>query len=225
MCGRFALWSGREEIEAAFAVRLSAEPQTGYNIAPSREVTAVRASREGNREAAFLRWGLVPSWAKAPDSGYRMINARADTVFQKPAYRTAIRRRRCLIPANAFFEWKRTEKGKQPYLIQVGEGEVFGLAGLWEVWQNRETGETIESCAILTTRPNEAMQELHDRMPVIVSPESHSLWLDPRVGEPDRIAPLLEPYPAEEMRMHPIGREVNNPANDHPSVVRPLESE
>ena len=223
MCGRFALWAGREEIEAGFGVRLPAEPEAGYNIAPSREVAAVRASREGNREAAFLRWGLVPSWAKDPNSGYRMINARADTVFQKPAYRAAIRKRRCLIPANAFFEWKRTEKGKQPYLIRLRGEEVFGLAGLWERWQNRETGEVIESCAILTTRPNRAMQELHDRMPVIVAPQSYSLWLDPRVGEPDRIAPLLEPYPAEAMQMHAISREVNNPANDSPSLMRPLE--
>lgn len=225
MCGRFALWADREEIETVFGLRMPAEPETGYNIAPSREVTAVRASRDGDREAAFLRWGLVPSWAREPDSGYRMINARADTVFQKPAYRAAIRRRRCLIPANAFFEWKRTEKGKQPYLIRLREEEVFGLAGLWERWHNRQTGEVIESCAILTTRPNRAMQELHDRMPVILPPRSYSLWLDPLVGEPDRIAPLLEPYPEEAIQMHAISREVNNPANDNPSVVKPLEGE
>jgi putative SOS response-associated peptidase YedK len=225
MCGRFALWAGREEIEAGFGVRLKTEPATGYNIAPSRDVTAIRAARDGGREAALLRWGLVPSWSRGPDSGYRMINARADTVFQKPAYKAAIRRRRCLVPASAFFEWKRMEKGKQPYLIRLRGEEVFGLAGLWEYWQNQDSGETIESCAILTTRPNRAMRELHDRMPVIVAPQSYSLWLDPRVGDEDRIGPLLEPLPEEKMRMHPVSREVNNPAKDSPSVVRPLKGE
>lgn len=194
-----------------------------YNIAPSQKIPAVRVSRSKDRELAMLRWGLIPFWAKEQSSNYRMINARADTVFSKPAYKAAISRRRCLIPASGFFEWKRGERGKQPYMVRLRSDELFGMAGLWERWESSETGEVIESCAILTTRPNSAVGELHDRMPVIIPPDFYAHWLDPEVRSRDKIAPLLEPYPDEETLIQQVSKEVNNPANDNPSVIQPVE--
>jgi putative SOS response-associated peptidase YedK len=171
----------------------------------------------------MLRWGLLPFWAKEQSSSYKMINARADTVFSKPAYKAAIRRRRCLIPASGFFEWKRGERGKQPYLVQVRDAEVFAMAGLWERWESSETGEVVESCAILTTRPNSLVGKLHDRMPVIIAPESYALWLDPQVKSQEELAPLMKPYPDEETQILPVSKKVNNPANDSPSIIQPIE--
>jgi putative SOS response-associated peptidase YedK len=152
-----------------------------------------------------------------------MINARADTVFSKPAYKAAIRRRRCLIPASGFFEWKRGERRKQPYLVRVRDAELFAMAGLWERWESSETGEVIESCAILTTRPNSVVGELHDRMPVIMAPESYALWIDPQVKSQEELAPLLVPYPDENTVIQPVSKGVNNHANDSPSVIQSVE--
>jgi putative SOS response-associated peptidase YedK len=150
-----------------------------------------------------------------------MINARSDTVFSKPAYKAAIKRRRCLVPATGFFEWKRGERSKQPYLVRVRDAELFGMAGIWEHWESSETGDVIESCAILTTRPNNVVGELHDRMPVIIKPKSYPLWLDPHIQSREQLTPLMEPYSDEETVIQPISREVNNPANDSPSVIQP----
>jgi len=169
----------------------------------------------------MLRWGLVPFWAREQSTGSKMINARADTVFSKPAYKAAIRRRRCLIPASGFFEWKRGERGKQPYLIRVRGAELFAMAGLWERWESSETGEVIESCAILTTRPNSVVGELHDRMPVVIAPESYALWIDPQVKSQEELVPLMVPYPEENTVIQRVSKEVNNPANDGPSVIQP----
>ena len=223
MCGRFALWADREAIEARFRVRLKNAPTPRYNIAPSQDILAIRGTRDHARKSAHLRWGLVPHWARGPNSGYRMINARSESVFDKPAYRSAIRRRRCLIPASAFFEWKRSERGKQPYRIRVLDAEIFSLAGIWERWTNEASQEMVESCAILTTRANGAVRELHDRMPVIIQPESEDLWLDPALEDPKSLRSLLEPYSEKSMEVLTVSRSVNNPANDNPSVARPLE--
>jgi putative SOS response-associated peptidase YedK len=150
-----------------------------------------------------------------------MIKARRVTVFSKPAFKAAIRQRRCLIPASGFFEWERGERVKQPFLVQVQDAELFATAGLWDRWKSSESGEVIESCAILTTRSNSVLCQLHDRMPVILSPGSYDLWLEPGVKSREELAPLMEPVPYENTIVHPVSREVNNPANDNPSVIQP----
>ena len=220
MCGRFGLWAEPGKIASHFQVQLSLPLTPRYNIAPSQEVPAVRETESGGRELAVLRWGLIPHWAKEERIGYKMINARSDAVFSKPAYRAAIRRRRCLIPASGFFEWQRSVRGKQPYLIKVRDADLFAMAGLWERWTNPETGEVVESCTIMTTRPNSVVGALHDRMPVIIEPDFYALWLDPAIQDPERISPLLQPTPEEQTVVYRVSREVNNPANDRPSVLR-----
>jgi putative SOS response-associated peptidase YedK len=221
MCGRFGLWADPGQIENHFKVQLPQSLPFRYNIAPSQEIPAIRVSKEGKRKLTMLRWGLIPFWAKEQSSKYKMINARADTVFSKPAYKAAVRRRRCLVPATGFFEWKRGERSKQPYLVRGRDSDLFSMAGIWEHWENSETGDVIESCAILTTRPNSVVGELHDRMPVIIKPESYPTWLDPNIQSQEQLTPLMEPYPNEKTVIQPINREVNNPANDNPSVIQP----
>jgi len=164
----------------------------------------------------------VPPWADDPAIGNRLINARAETAAAKPSFRAALRRRRCLVPADGFYEWKREAGGKQPYLIRFEDGRPFALGGLWETWRN-PSGEGIESFTILTTEPNEVVAPLHDRMPVIVPPEAFALWLDPAVGDPTAIAPLLAPPPADGMVARPASRLVNDPGNDVPECILPIE--
>jgi putative SOS response-associated peptidase YedK len=170
----------------------------------------------------LLRWGLVPFWSSGPDSGYRMINARAETVAEKPAFRAAFRRRRCLIPADGFYEWRSQGPGKakQPYWITLAEGGPMTLAGLWEHWEG-EGGETVESCTILVGPANERMAPLHDRMPVILAPSDRDLWLDPGMHDPAALRPLLRPYPSEGITTTPVGRRVNSPANEGPELIAP----
>ena len=164
--------------------------------------------RTRKRHLAMLRWGLVPTWADDPAIGNRMINARSETVATKPSFRAAFRRRRCLIPADGLIEWQKQGDRKQPYLIGVGDGDLFAFAGLWEEWERG--GEVIESCSILTTEANELMRPLHERMPVIIRPADYDLWLDPQVQEGSKVQPLLKPYPETEMFAYPVDPWVNN---------------
>src|SRR5262249_19686163 len=156
-----------------------------------------------DRELAMLKWGLIPSWAKDAAIGYRMINARADTVAQKPSYRSAFRRRRCLLVADGFYEWQKTNDKKQPFFIGMKDESPFAFAGLWEHWENPE-GEPIESCTIITTEANDLVKEIHDRMPVILPPKNYPVWLDPEVQDPEKLQKLLAQYPAKEMRAYPV---------------------
>lgn len=174
----------------------------------------------GDRELAFLRWGLVPSWADDPAIGNRLINARSETVAEKPSFRTAFKRRRCLIPADGFFEWKKEVKHKQPYLIGVEQDGPFAFAGLWEDWER--DGEVIESCTILTTTANDLMRPLHERMPVILTAKDYDLWLDPSVQDAAAVLPLLQPYPAGEMFAYPVSTWVNDPKHEDPRCVERL---
>jgi putative SOS response-associated peptidase YedK len=219
MCGRYAITSPLEALIKAFAVK-GARPnlQPRYNAAPSQDLPVVRAGREG-REITLMHWGLVPSWSKGPDSRYSMINARAETVASKPAYRGPFRRRRCLIPANGFYEWKKTADGKQPYFIALATGEAFAFAGLWDHWTGAQ-GDEITSFAIIVTAANDCVRPIHDRMPVILGPDDHEAWLGER-GAPSRtkLAIMLRPYPAELMRAYPVSRDVNSPANDSPELL------
>ena len=194
-----------------------------FNIAPSQPVPVVRLAPQQpqpQRELVWLRWGLIPSWAKDPAIGTRMINARAETVAEKPAYRAALRRRRCLVAADGFYEWQRTGKGKQPYFIRMRDDRPFALAGLWEAWEGPDHS-SIESCTLLTTEPNELLRPIHDRMPVILPADDYQRWLDPAAEEPERLAPLLRPYPGGEMTADPVSTFVNSPANEGPKCIAP----
>jgi putative SOS response-associated peptidase YedK len=204
-----------------FALTNSLDLKPRYNIAPSQEVPAVRQSG-GGRELALLRWGLIPHWAKDEKIGYRMINARAETVAEKPSFRTAFRRRRCLIPATGFFEWKPVQGGKQPYNIRIGDGKLFAFAGLWERWEG-QGGRIVESCTIVTDA-NEVLRPIHDRMPVILDPADYGAWLDPELHDPERLKPLLRPCPPEWIKYYLVGHRVGNPVNDDPKCKKPMES-
>jgi len=201
---------------------LTEEPflEPRYNVAPTQLVAIVRLRpNDPQRTLVFAKWGLIPSWAKDRSVGPKLINARAETVAEKPAFRAAFKYRRCLIPADGFYEWKRQpKKGKQPYLITAADGEPFAFAGLWEHWKSPDD-EVIESCAILTTDSNELVRALHDRMPVIVQEKDYDLWLDPDVKDPKLLKPLLQSYPSDRMRSRPVSTRVNKADYDAPDCV------
>jgi putative SOS response-associated peptidase YedK len=207
-------------LEALFGLELAGELPPRYNIAPSQPVAAIRAGGSGARELTLLQWGLIPSWAKEPAIGSRMINARAETAAEKPSFRAAMKRRRCLIPASGFYEWTRVGAAKQPFFVRMKGGRPFALAGLWEQWCG-EDGSELETCAILTTSPNELAAKIHPRMPVIIAPGDYGRWMDPANEKPGTLEPLLRPYPAGEMEAHPVSRHVNNPRNDDPACIEP----
>jgi putative SOS response-associated peptidase YedK len=227
MCGRFALMTPTEMLVKLFDVPETAVESLPpsvprYNIAPTQPVAAIRLNENGERDFTFFHWGLIPSWSKDIQIGSRMINARSETVTEKPSFRNAFKRRRCLIPADGFYEWQKQADGKQPMFIRPSEGaeRPFALAGLWEFWSDPDGG-TIQSCTILTTAPNELMAAIHNRMPVIVEPEDFDLWLNPE-PDPEQGLHLLRPYPAEKMMAYPVSTVVNNPRNDVPECVQPI---
>ena len=226
MCGRYSLTTPPEAIRRLFKLA-PPMPNLGprYNIAPTQEAPVVGLKKDQlQRGLAMLRWGLVPFWSDGPDSQYSMINARTETVRSKPAFRAAFKERRCLVPADGFYEWKAQGKGKpkQPYRIVRQDGEPFAFAGLWEHWEpkDRADGEPIRSFTIIVTDANELLKPIHDRMPVILEPEQHELWLN---GTPDEAEELLRPFPAERLRAYAVSTRVNSPANDDPGCVEPLE--
>ena len=227
MCGRFTQRYTWQEVHSYLS--LLGPPQNlrpRYNIAPSQNVAAVRFDEEGRR-FSLLRWGLIPGWAKEPNTGYKLINARAETAGSKPSFRAAFRARRCLIPADGFYEWQRQGTTRQPHLIYRRDGDLMAFAGLWERWPVREgialtgslaefqPGDVIETCTILTTAANEVVAPVHDRMPVILDPELFGPWL---AGE----SIPLGPYPAELMALHSVSTHVNKPSNDDPLCIEPI---
>lgn len=221
MCGRFTLRAPASVVAEQFGL-FELEPFTPrFNIAPTQPVAAVRLAAgdgEARRELVWLHWGLIPSWATDPKIGARMINARSETAAEKPAFRAAMRRRRCLVVADGFYEWHREAGRKQPYLISMKDERPFAFAGLWEHWQGPD-GTLISSCTLLTTGANELVAPIHDRMPVILGEEDYPRWLDPAVEQPGPLLPLLRPYPADRMAMHPVGTYVNSPTHDDPQCV------
>lgn len=236
MCGRYNLRATPHELAEAFALFREPEWTPRYNIAPTQQIAAVRRlSAEGPREWALLRWGLIPSWSKDPSGAARMINARSESVAEKPAFRVPFRRHRCLIPANGYYEWAAQEPdapppsgkksrapAKQPYSITVKERPLIAFAGLWDRWKN-PNGETWETGTILTTAASPGMGHLHERMPVILAPEDFDLWLDPRVQDVDELRGLLVPVPSERMQADPVGTLVNNVRHDSPQCLSPPE--
>lgn len=229
MCGRFTLTTSPGLLAELFD--LPEEPYLAprYNIAPTQPVAIVRTQgRDALREWALVHWGLIPSWSKDPTIGARMINARAETVQEKPAFRAAFRRRRCLVPADGFYEWRTTGKSKQPYYITLEGGAPFAFAGLWEAWVGPD-GSALDSCTILTTEPNELMATLHNRMPVILAPEDYAFWLgDGGDAAKDQLIGLLDlmrPYPAEWMAARQVGKVVNNPMHEGAECIAPFDAQ
>jgi putative SOS response-associated peptidase YedK len=223
MCGRFTLAVPADILMDLFEIQAQDVPSLAprYNIAPTQGVAAVRCA-EGVRRLDILHWGLIPSWSQDPSIGARMINARAETVAEKPAFRSAFRRRRCLIPADGFYEWRKLPERRQPYLFRLPDGSLMGLAGLWEHWESPD-GSAVESCTILTTEANEVVRPIHARMPVILRPESFEAWLDPEVQSRDVLEPLLRQGGDLPLQHYAVSTYVNSPRHDDPRCVEPVE--
>ncbi len=222
MCGRYALTTDPRKLARRFGAEPPPDLPPRYNVAPSQTIPIVRREAEGRR-FALARWGLVPSWAKDLKLGYSTINARAETVARKPAFRSAFRRRRCLIPADGFYEWQASTQTKltQPWFIALKDQEPMAFAGLWEHWTD-PAGEVLESCCIIVTEANALMRPIHDRMPVILDPVNWDAWLDPEAHDPASLQALLMPYPANAMTAWPVGTKVNNPRHDAPDCLERL---
>lgn len=222
MCGRFTQTATPEVIAEQFAVADTPLFKPRYNIAPSQAVAAIRINPNTTaRTLVMLRWGLIPSWAKDPKIGYQCINAKAETVAEKPSFRSAFKKRRCLIVATGFYEWRADGRTKQPMWIGLKNKRPFAFAGLWEHWTPAE-GTLLETCTIITTEPNDFMRPIHNRMPVILPPVSYGQWLDPNFQQIERLNALLRPYPSEELTSFPVSTLVNNPRHDVPQVLEPV---
>jgi len=223
MCGRFSLFSSFEDIIQAFDVEkmINEDEYTKtYNIAPTQNIISIINDGHMNR-MGYLSWGLIPSWSKDPKIRTKMINARSETVDEKPSFRESFIRRRCLIPMDSFFEWKQTSSSKQPYRIKMKNDRLFVVAGLWDTWYS-STGERINSCTILTTSPNELMSSLHHRMPVILPQKEYETWLNPLKQDTQELRSLLVSYPASDMEAYPVSTAVNSVRNNDQSLIQQI---
>jgi putative SOS response-associated peptidase YedK len=224
MCGRYRL-SRRKQLVEEYFDTASDEPEwtPRYNIAPTQPVPVIRQNpKEPRRELSLMRWGLIPSWPRNSSVAAQMINARSETAATKPAFRDPLNNRRCLIPADGFYEWQRSGKAKQPYCFEVNGGELFAFAGLWDRWKD-PSGQWVKSCSILTTTPNAVTSSVHDRMPVILDPDGYDLWLDPGMMNVEAASDLLKPYDALKMRSYPVSPRVNHVANDDAECSTPVQ--
>jgi putative SOS response-associated peptidase YedK len=225
MCGRYTIHSPAPLIASRFGV-LGDMPEISprYNAAPLQTLPVVRRRPEGGRALSLLRWGLVPVWAKDSKGAAGMINARAESVADKPAFRSAYRKRRCLVPFDNFYEWRTEGKTKQPFAIGTTSNErPDAFAGLWEGWQDKDTGEWLHTFSVITTTANDVAREVHDRMPVILPPDAWAAWLGEEEVSPEELHSLLRPYPADQTRLWPVGKDVGNVRNDRPDLVDPVE--
>ncbi|MBV6684654.1 SOS response-associated peptidase [Bacillus sp. JRC01] len=221
MCGRFSLIESVHELQQQFEFDISAKLEPRFNIAPSQEVFSIISDGK-KRRGGTLRWGLVPHWAKEAKIGYKMINARAEGIEEKPSFREPFRKKRCLIIADGFYEWKQVDDRKQPYRFVMKDGKPFAFAGLWETWKKGDA--PLHTCTIITTTPNALTEDVHDRMPVILKRTDYARWLDPSNQAVDELKSLLVPYPAEEMELYAVSELVNSPKNDVADVLSPLNS-
>jgi len=223
MCGRFALNVSAEDLTRIFHVGGAPSLPRRFNIAPTQTVAALRRlPGEAAPSVALLRWGLVPSWAKELAIGNKMINARGETVAEKPSFRKPFVQQRCAVLATGFYEWDQKGPVKRPFLFRVHKGKPFAMAGLWDRWKNPESGEIVESCSIVTTEANVLLQPIHDRMPVILDGDALATWLDPQVKDRERLQPLVRPYAADAMDTYEVSRRVNNPRVDDPGLAEPV---
>jgi len=224
MCGRYRLSRRKQIVEEYFDCPSDEQDWAPrFNIAPTQPVPVIRQHpREPVRKLSLLKWGLIPSWAKDSSVSASMINARSETAHAKPAFRDALRSRRCLIPADGFYEWVRTAKPKQPYCFEVNDGELFAFAGLWDGWKD-PNGNWIRTCSILTTTPNAVTSAVHDRMPVILDPKDYDVWLDPGMQNVAEVSALLKPCDARLMRCYPVSTRINNVANDDEECSKAVE--
>jgi putative SOS response-associated peptidase YedK len=225
MCGRYTLSAPGQEVALLFGFSEVPDLPPRYNLAPTQEAAVVRVLAPGEpRRLDRLRWGLIPYWAKEAAIGNRLINARAETAAEKPAYKWSFKKKRCLVPADGFYEWRKEGKAKQPYWIHRKDGKPFAFAGLWSTWKDpeRPDSEPVETFTILTTDPNPVVAPLHDRMPLVLPREHYDLWLDPAVQTPERLTPLLAPPPGEDWQAFPVSRGVNSPHHDEPDCIEPL---
>jgi putative SOS response-associated peptidase YedK len=220
MCGRFSQSGDLEVVrKQCKVVECSVDDRPRYNIAPSQPAQVI--FNDGITKAAMLRWGLIPSWSEDETIGNRLINARAESLNEKPMFKNLFRKRRCLVPVDGFYEWQKTGRFKQPVRIIMKDGTPFALAGLWDKWVS-PAGDTIDSFTIITTDANELIRPIHDRMPAIISPENYLLWLDPEVTDVKLLSQMLNPFSSEKMRFYPVSRIVNNPEIDTPECIKPL---
>lgn len=228
MCGRYTLKTGRKKLAEQFQLDELPDFPPRFNLGPTQDGLVVRpGDKPDTRTAAWLRWGLIPGWMKEGARAPLLINARSETVASKPAYRDALKRRRCLVLADGFFEWARHGAIKQPYYLTLNRGEPFAMAGLWERWRPPDGAaeDVVETFAIITTQANEVLAPIHDRMPVILEPEFHDDWINPLVTDADVLQPLLKPYPGAHMVMRAVNARVNNIRNDDPECLNPPEPE
>jgi putative SOS response-associated peptidase YedK len=211
MCGRYTLITDLRKVAESFGVAPTLETQPRYNIAPTQNIVTIL--NDGSPHLDLMRWGLIPAWAKDESIGSRMINARAETLTEKPSFRGLLRSRRCLVVADGFYEWRAEGKGKTPMYITLQDGQPFAFAGLWDLWKSPD-GEPVQSCTIITTEPNELMASIHTRMPAILRPKAYEDWLNPQLRDEQVLTHLLKPYPAELMQARPVSKLVNNPRNE-----------
>lgn len=222
MCGRYVVAFSPEDLVSGFSVLRAPPFPRRWNVAPQSQVPVVYESREGARVAELMRWGLLPSWAKDPTLGHKLNNARSEGVFDKPSFRQAARRRRCLLPASGFYEWQATAHGKQPWFFSAPDGSPLAMAGLFEAWRAAPEAAWQLSCCIVTTAANALMAPVHDRMPVLLPPAAWSRWLARDVQEPREIQPLLLPAPAEALQAWPVARSVSRAATEGEALIAPL---
>ncbi|MCW8827290.1 MAG: SOS response-associated peptidase [Gammaproteobacteria bacterium] len=223
MCGRFTQFSDVDVLITQFGL---AQPphdlSPRYNIAPTQNIAIVREIAGLGRHLDYVHWGLIPSWSKDSKISSHLINARAETLAEKPAFRSAYRHKRCLIPTDGFYEWAVSDRGKQPWWIAMADQSPFAFAGLWEHWESPEDGRLVESCTIITTESNRQIKPLHERMPLIISPDHYAVWLDPAIDQPQQLNSMLAPYIGE-LHLHPVSRDVNSPLKDNHHLIEAVE--
>jgi putative SOS response-associated peptidase YedK len=223
MCGRFNLSTDPADVARHFELDATPNLFARYNIAPTQPVAVIRRQEAARpRTCEAVMWGLIPFWAKDPSIASRLINARSETAAEKPAYRAAMKYRRCIVPATGFYEWQKTGREKQPYFIHLKESAVMAMAGLWEMWQSPD-GSEIETCTILTTDANELLRSIHQRMPVLLQPDDYEAWLDPDQRDPREVAHLMRPAESDAMDMFAVSRHVNSPKNEDASCMEPAQ--
>jgi len=219
VCGRYAFFSPAEAVKRVFALDDVPALEPRYNVSPTQDVPTVRAGEEGARAFALLHWGLVPKWAKEKAIGNRMINARAETLAEKPSFRDAFRKRRCLVLADGWYEWQVAPGGKQPWFVRMKDARPFAFAGLWERWKDPASGAPLESCTIVTTDAAESIRKIHERMPVVLAEADQDRWLDTAFSDTDKLSDLLRPCDPKLLEAWKVGREVNAPKNQGPELI------